>query len=193
VGAAHSKILRGTGHLGAKVQHLEKWGFSIYPHPTTMVSLSEILMANWVEIALEGDNIYVTGCTKTEALQHTICANLKWTDDNDLVRGGFFSWPDSVPGQEWSATTVELSSIAKQVTQHRRLVKTSTAYLGIASHDTLPGDIVCILFGGSTLMILRPVNDHFLLVGECYVHGIMDGEALEGFNLERVSRAFEIW
>jgi hypothetical protein len=39
-------------------------------------------------------------------------------------------------------------------------------------------------------MILRPVNDHFLLVGECYVHGIMDGEALEGVDLERVSRAW---
>lgn len=109
------------------------------------------------------------------------------------MRDGFFSWPNSVPGQEWSATTFELSSIAKQVTQHRRLIKTSTAYLGIASYDTLPEDVVSILFGGSTPMILRSVNDHLPLAGECYVHGIMDGEALEGVNLERVLRALEIW
>lgn len=42
-------------------------------------------------------------------------------------------------------------------------------------------------------MILRSVNDHLPLAGECYVHGIMDGEALEGVNLERVLRALEIW
>jgi hypothetical protein len=25
----------------------------------------------------------------------------------------------------------------------------------------------------------RKVKDHFLLVGECYVHGLMDGEAVD--------------
>jgi hypothetical protein len=28
-------------------------------------------------------------------------------------------------------------------------------------------------------MVLRPTEDHFTVIGECYVHGIMDGELLE--------------
>ena len=42
------------------------------------------------------------------------------------------------------------------------------------------GDVVCVLFGGKMPFVLRPWNDgKFLLVGECYVHGFMQGEALE--------------
>lgn len=40
------------------------------------------------------------------------------------------------------------------------------------------GDVVCVLFGGKTPYMLRPKGDHYLFVGECYVHGIMDGEAI---------------
>lgn len=40
------------------------------------------------------------------------------------------------------------------------------------------GDVVCVLFGGRTPYILRPKGDHYLFVGECYVHGMMDGEAI---------------
>ena len=41
------------------------------------------------------------------------------------------------------------------------------------------GDIVCVLFGGKMPFCLRPWGGHNLLVGECYVHGLMDGKAME--------------
>ncbi|KAL8917298.1 MAG: hypothetical protein Q9208_008019 [Pyrenodesmia sp. 3 TL-2023] len=42
------------------------------------------------------------------------------------------------------------------------------------------GDVVCVLFGGKMPFVLRPWDDgRFLLVGECYVHGLMQGEAIE--------------
>jgi hypothetical protein len=37
------------------------------------------------------NDIYATGSTKMGALQHTICADLKWTDSNDHARGGLLS------------------------------------------------------------------------------------------------------
>ncbi|ETN39875.1 uncharacterized protein HMPREF1541_06101 [Cyphellophora europaea CBS 101466] len=43
------------------------------------------------------------------------------------------------------------------------------------------GDKLCLLFGGKTLYCLRPTGDaegSYRFVGECYVHGVMDGEAL---------------
>ena len=56
--------------------------------------------------------------------------------------------------------------------------------------STAPGDSVWILDGGPTPFVLRDVENtsakaeepharRMMLVGECYVHGIMHGEALE--------------
>lgn len=44
------------------------------------------------------------------------------------------------------------------------------------------GDLIVILFGGQTPFLLRKLEsevDDYALIGECYVHGIMDGEATE--------------
>ena len=42
------------------------------------------------------------------------------------------------------------------------------------------GDEGCILFGGDVPYILRPTAEdkEFQFVGDCYVHGIMDGEEI---------------
>lgn len=43
-----------------------------------------------------------------------------------------------------------------------------------------PGDIVYIILGMQTPFVLRQKDDHrYELVGECYVHDIMDGEKLD--------------
>lgn len=43
------------------------------------------------------------------------------------------------------------------------------------------GDEVRILFGGSTFLILRPMHDHYVFVGDRYIddHDIMRGKAIE--------------
>ena len=147
--------------------------------------------AEWAEFALEGDASYVVGGTRIEALQHNVCADLKLDDAGRIVRGAPVTLPDTANGRDW-LTTSESFVIFSGVTYGRRLVKTSTGYLGLASYDTLPGDIVCILFGGHVPIILRPVDGPFLFVGICYVHGIIDGEALREVDLEKESRTFEI-
>jgi hypothetical protein len=34
-----------------------------------------------------------------------------------------------------------------------------------------------VLSGSNVPFVLRPVEDHYRLIGPCYVHGIMGGEA----------------
>ena len=42
------------------------------------------------------------------------------------------------------------------------------------------GDVICILFGSDFPFIVRQTaDDVFQLIGECYVYGLMKGEALE--------------
>ena len=51
---------------------------------------------------------------------------------------------------------------------------------GLVSHYAQPNDIICIIFGCSVPVLLRRNIDNvsFTFMGECYVHGYMDGEAI---------------
>ena len=42
---------------------------------------------------------------------------------------------------------------------------------------TQTNDIVALFHGGRTLFVIRPVVGGHDFVGECYVHGLMHGEA----------------
>jgi hypothetical protein len=51
---------------------------------------------------------------------------------------------------------------------------------------SMEDDIVCIFYGGKSPMVIRPVNedededkDRCILIGPAYIHGLMDGKALQ--------------
>ena len=70
----------------------------------------------------------------------------------------------------------------QHVAKGRRSLIASGNLLGIGPCETEIGDIVFVLLGSDTPYILRRnINkeDTFRLVGKTYLHGIMDGEALE--------------
>jgi hypothetical protein len=92
---------------------------------------------------------------------------------------------------------------ATLVSRFRRVSRTEGGYFVLGPHVMEVGDVVCVLLGGKTPFILRPLNldpdtnrnvdgdgdrddrgngndgGGYLLVGECYVHGLMCGEAIE--------------
>jgi hypothetical protein len=56
-------------------------------------------------------------------------------------------------------------------------------YLCLGPGFARENDVICILFGAMTPFVLRPVsNGMYLLIGDCYVHDIMYGEAMEAFR-----------
>jgi hypothetical protein len=56
---------------------------------------------------------------------------------------------------------------------------TASGGKGIGSYGTLPGDLVAILYGGQFCYILREVSEHYVLVGDAYLHGATHGELLD--------------
>jgi hypothetical protein len=52
--------------------------------------------------------------------------------------------------------------------------------MALVPTDTEPDDVVYILPGAAVPIILRNRGQHFVFVAECYVQGIMHGEAREG-------------
>lgn len=66
----------------------------------------------------------------------------------------------------------------------RALIFTEDGYYGLAPWITEPGDVCCVLLGSDVPFVFR-TNETRLdegalkLVGECYLHGFMNGEALK--------------
>jgi hypothetical protein len=63
----------------------------------------------------------------------------------------------------------------------RRFCVTAQGRLGVVPCNTRDGDIVAVLYGAQVPFIIRPKKSakeiQYELVGECYIHGLMDGEA----------------
>ena len=63
----------------------------------------------------------------------------------------------------------------------RLLSFTKEGHIGLVPAAALDGDIVCEVLGCKSLLLLRSSpNGNYRVVGECYIHGLMKGEALLG-------------
>ena len=71
------------------------------------------------------------------------------------------------------------SRAANGASTNRKFARTAKGYFVLGPKVLEVGDVVCVLFGGKMPFCLRPWGRHYLLVGECYVHGLMGGEAME--------------
>ena len=86
---------------------------------------------------------------------------------------------------EWlaqSATylTKALSSLKTWCRRCARWLCTATkGYFVLGPEFLGAGHVVCILFGGKMPFCLRSWEHHYLLVGECYMYGMMRREAME--------------
>ena len=73
---------------------------------------------------------------------------------------------------------LEFTAAFQQATTSRRFFITREGHMGLGPRDMEPGDVVCVLLGAQVPFVLRAVNNHYAFLGDCYCHGIMDGEAV---------------
>ncbi|KAG9187586.1 hypothetical protein G6011_05457 [Alternaria panax] len=66
----------------------------------------------------------------------------------------------------------------------RRFFVTRNGLMGIGPDAMKEGDVVAILIGGRVPYVVQPVGRGHMLVGECYVAGLMDGEELSKWKDE---------
>jgi hypothetical protein len=76
-------------------------------------------------------------------------------------------------------TIQRLMGEASIQTQGKRVVRTRTGYLALVPRAVQMGDKIAVLKGGPMPFLLRPSGAGFSLIGDCYVHGIMKGEAVQ--------------
>jgi hypothetical protein len=76
--------------------------------------------------------------------------------------------------------------------QFRTLFVTQTGYLGLGPLTMQPTDMVCVLLGCNVPVVIRQqAPNRHVLIGECYMHGIMDGEAMKS-GWERQAQTFNL-
>lgn len=64
-------------------------------------------------------------------------------------------------------------------TFHSQLALTQNGRLGRVPLNAMPRDVIALLLGGEVPIILRPTSSRkYTVVGDCYLHGFMDGEGL---------------
>lgn len=112
----------------------------------------------------------------------------------DHVRSALEEEPDTVLRQE-AVNQRRAGKFVQNLSScyGRKVFRTRQGYFGLGPHLMEPGDLVCVLFGFPTPFILRKVDRHYLLIGECHVLGIMNGEVMEKWrNGELEAIYFEI-
>ncbi|KAJ3481831.1 hypothetical protein NLG97_g7721 [Lecanicillium saksenae] len=85
-------------------------------------------------------------------------------------------------GREGGGDAFKWSHEASLISRHRRLGLSAQGHFVLGPDSMEPGDAVVVLYGGVAPFVLRrrgpKSEDGWTLIGECYVHGMMNGEAL---------------
>lgn len=64
---------------------------------------------------------------------------------------------------------------------------TQGRFAGLVPKETLADDLICVLQGGRVPFVVRKRGPEYILIGECYIHGIMHGEALKLLDIVNCS------
>ena len=136
---------------------------------------------------------YIAGKTMDEALWRTLICNTTFTGERipDSFHDNYRSWRaikamlqsaentfDSTMKEHYARAKL-FDQVHGYAISGKRFFTTRQGFIGLAPSRTAPKDVVCILKGATVPFILRQAGERYVLVGECYCHGIMYGEAMQ--------------
>lgn len=117
-----------------------------------------------------------------EAFWRTVTTDVVYDPkDGDYRRADIADMEDYIRwlrGSEKGALETAANNLVKL--QYRRIGQSDNFLLALLPGDTKLGDLICVFSGADVPFIVRrlPHSDFYQLIGECYVHGLMDGEVM---------------
>lgn len=124
-------------------------------------------------------------CDNQESLVYQMCFWLSYSKQVELLLILFY--PDEATRPEFTfkgrvedrlELTYHFFTIMDEE-PHLSIFKTSEGHIGLGPKGMANGDIICVLMGYRLPVVLRDVGSGYQLVGDCYIQGLMDGEALK--------------
>jgi hypothetical protein len=92
--------------------------------------------------------------------------------------------------QEYDAVGDQAEKFANWATSicyQMRRCGTAKGYVGHVPHGVRVGDLICVIAGAAVPFTLRKVAGGYRVIGQCYLHGMMEGEALRESSLQKES------
>ncbi|KAE8445510.1 hypothetical protein EG329_013273 [Mollisiaceae sp. DMI_Dod_QoI] len=145
-----------------------------------------------VDAIFETLSSYPTGESLFEIKWRTLIANKTPHTHGEAPEwyGDLFRrWRDEIKGMTVAPTEKDLYSVAPEeyffalsYVSTQKLCRTRYGYVGLVPTSAEVGDHVCVLSGAIVPFVIRDSDERpgmFRMVGGCYVHGIMKGEAFE--------------
>jgi Heterokaryon incompatibility protein (HET) len=97
---------------------------------------------------------------------------------------------------DWDAWFLDISQRFADAVASLSVMRTffisSKGYMGMGPEPLRVGDLICVILGCSVPLLIRKLGDHHVLVGECFVWGLMDGEALRGRKAKDILDTFRL-
>lgn len=202
-----SRVIRLTGIEFDVIESQRRLEGNIQLHP--QVSPDHPVLEFW-EKQKSNPTPYPTEDSSLDALSFVLTAGLdqdqrKASKNSTSFKADFTAYLDRLSevaengtqlcedkGAEERGDWFNYETLIRNKCYNRTLFSTRKGYLGLGP-DCHKGDLVCLMFGGEVPFVLRPKDGYYQLVGDAYVHGIMDGEAMRLYNpLDKNKRQFEI-
>ncbi|KAH8789205.1 heterokaryon incompatibility protein-domain-containing protein [Hyaloscypha finlandica] len=121
---------------------------------------------------------YILGGLKYNAFLQTLVADVTTT------KPGYH--PESESPRPRSKPDVSMERMSEpdpilisRANYNRRFMVSHEGYMGLVPKDAEAKDLICILFGCDVPVVIREIKNHHLFIGESYVHGFMNGLAVE--------------
>ncbi|PQE10655.1 heterokaryon incompatibility protein [Rutstroemia sp. NJR-2017a BBW] len=172
----------------APVQHLPqdlKWKVPISGVLWPKVAVSGGLDLKSSYIALR-NYLYSKKKGKTEEDGHSVNGSLPPTEYAMLI--------EHMAASSYKQQAASYIAALQDTLYGWRFVVTKNGYVGVVPNIAKVGDVVAILKGGRVPFVLKKSEKRekvFRLIGECYIHGLMNGE---GLSLPRISeRKFQLY
>jgi hypothetical protein len=160
------------------------------------------LVSKFQEETLRMTNVSVYGKDKAlEAYCRTLIADVarahngrKWSTE-EMITGykNHFTPPHLHAYLSASDKTLssKYGSLVNQACIGRKFILTTKGRVGLAPAKCQVGDVICVFLGACAVHVLRPNVEPprtFRFVGDCYLHGIMNMEALDMLDKKEVER-----
>ena len=128
--------------------------------------------------------------TPAPAWYHRACHYwLEYSGDDDISY-------QKLKGGKHSSMVVQYLMKVRAVIWNRKLFTMEgwdvKKLYGLAPKETVEYDVVCILDECSVPVVMRKKREHWVLIGKCFVYGIMDGEAVEAILEGKRRKAQEV-
>ncbi|TID21403.1 HET-domain-containing protein [Venturia nashicola] len=174
------------------------------------------ILDSWIKFTGVDNNAhtpYIAGSNLQDAFWRCVTGNIcsigSYSDHNwrqvtsdDYAR--YKIWEQEIRSAkegQWTLSDESKSFLTIAITaRHRRLFVTKQGYLGMGPASTQVDDDVYVLLGSRVPFVTRKssstieVGDlstpRISLIGECYVHGIMDGEIISGGTSKQETLSF---